>query len=198
VLDWGCGGGHFSFSLVESGYEVEGYNLFPEEGYLPYLQTRPNFHLTLGSPDDPRSLPFADESFDTVFSIGVLEHVRETGGDEVASMKEIRRVLRVGGTFICVHFPNRNSLVEWGARKRKVFHHDYLYTKNDIVELCKGADMTLLESGLYNVLPRRVLNKLPGRDSNAFVAAYNALDWALWTVGRQVAQNWAFVARKDT
>lgn len=42
-------------------------------------------------------LPFADSHFDTVAAAGVLSY-----GDNVAVMKEIYRVLKPGGSFICI------------------------------------------------------------------------------------------------
>lgn len=45
---------------------------------------------------DIHTLPFGDENFDLVLCNHVLEHVR----DDIAAMKEIRRVLKTGGRAI--------------------------------------------------------------------------------------------------
>ncbi len=95
VLDWGAASGHFSYFLQSSGYRATGFSLYEE--HVPKALLGDGYRLVLGDPSDPVTLPFADDSFDAVASIGVLEHVRETGGDEEASLREIGRVLRRGG-----------------------------------------------------------------------------------------------------
>lgn len=47
------------------------------------------------------NLPFKNESFDNIISIGTLEHDKEFW----TSLKEMRRVLRIGGKFI-ISIPN--------------------------------------------------------------------------------------------
>ncbi len=78
VLDWGVGNAHFSYFLVQSGYRAAGFSLEPCT--LPAWLPQDGYRLVQGSFDDPVHLPFPDQSFDVVASIGVLEHVRETGG----------------------------------------------------------------------------------------------------------------------
>ena len=45
---------------------------------------------------DPPTLPFADDSFDVVYSKGVLVHVK----DKLPLFQEVRRVLKPGGVFL--------------------------------------------------------------------------------------------------
>jgi SAM-dependent methyltransferase len=49
------------------------------------------------SPVSSAELPFADDSFDVVYSVAVLEHIPEP----VRTLKEIQRTLRKGG--VCIH-----------------------------------------------------------------------------------------------
>ncbi len=57
-----------------------------------------------GTIGDVRALPFADGSFDAVYSMGTIEHFDET----VLAVSEIARVLRPGGRAI-VGVPNRHD-----------------------------------------------------------------------------------------
>ena len=52
---------------------------------------------------DAEGLPFATDAFDHVFMVEVLEHVP----DVAKALREVRRVLRAGGTFL-VAVPNRD------------------------------------------------------------------------------------------
>jgi SAM-dependent methyltransferase len=99
------------------------------------------------------TLPFEDGAFDAVASAGVLEHVRETGGDELASLREINRVLEPGGTFPCFHFPNRYSWIDMVAGQPMPTTTPTVYTTGDIASLVKAADMRLLETRSYGFLP---------------------------------------------
>ena len=197
VLDWGAGNGHFSYFLVRSGYDATGYSLFPQE--FPAWLNEPSYELVVGDPSDPVGLPFADESFDAVTSVGVLEHVRETGGQEAASLREIARVLRPGGIFIAYHFPNRYSWIDVLARVlRGEYHHAWRYTRDDIELLVNAAGLELVDVGTYALLPRNPLYRLPKRFANSerFARAYDVADGALGALLRAVCTNHCFVARR--
>lgn len=198
VLDWGCGNGHFSLFLCDQGFDaVHGYAFRPPS-LLSLLNQQSAFSFHLGDRAQPTSLPFADASFAAVLSIGVLEHVREFGGAEQASLQEIRRVLQPGGLFICAHFPNRRSLVEALARAAKKYHHRYTFSAADIQSLVQSSGFELLELERYGVLPR---NTFSGRlaaigNSPPAVASLEALDTLLSIPLNRFCQNYGFIARK--
>ena len=197
VLDWGAGNGHFSYFLLRAGYRVTGFSFDPFvfERWLP----GDGYRFVPGSPRDPVRLPFADGSFDAVASIGVLEHVRETGGNEAGSLAELVRVLRPGGTMVCWHFPNRWSWIDVFARRVPGKHrHLYRYSAADIRRLVAGAGLELLDTWRYGVLPRNSLHRLfgPARDAEWTARLWNALDTGLGGPLGPIAQNRAFVARK--
>ena len=196
VLDWGCGNGHFSFQLLRSGHRVTGYSF---EDFLLRKHLSGSYRFAQGDPADPATLPFDDASFDAVVSVGVLEHVRETGGTEHASLQEIERVLRPGGRFICYHLPNRFSWIE--AMNRAVpgqHRHEFRYTRAGIEEMCRSAGLEPSEVGRYGALPRNLWHAAPARlrASRMVANAWDALDRGLGVVLSPVCQNYYFVAGK--
>jgi len=198
VLDWGAGSGHFSYFLLRAGYRATGYTLLDYR--FDHLVSRAEYSLVRGDPADPSRLPFPDRAFDAVVSVGVLEHVRETGGTEAASLEEIARILRPGGLFLCYHFPNRASWVDRAARLFPGAHrHEYRYSRRDIERLNQGAGFTLLETGRYGALPRNGWHRLPRalRHSRPAADLWDALDAALSVLLAPICQNHFFVSRRD-
>ena len=197
VLDWGAAGGHFSYFLVRAGYRAAGYSFHPFE-YAAWLDA-PDYEFTAGSTAEPVKLPYANGSFDAVASIGVLEHVRQTGGNEPATLREIERVLRPGGVFVCYHFPNRASWIELAASLRRgKHHHPYRFARADVERLTRDAGLELLYVERYALLPRNSLHRLPESlaTSHGFARAYDRADDVLGRVLAPICQNWCFVARK--
>ena len=129
-------------------------------------------------------------------SVGVLEHVKETGGDELASLREIGRTLRPGGSLICYHFPNRHSWIEWVAGHAGQHQHTYRYRRAEIERLVGESGLELRDVGRYGVLPRNALGRLQGilRRSAGFARAYDVVDAVLAVVLVPLCQNYWFVA----
>ena len=197
VLDWGTGNGHYAYFLTRTGHRVTGYTL---EGasYAGWLGD-PYERFVTAPGDDPVRLPFPDASFDAVGSVGVLEHVREGGGDEAGSLAEIARVLRPGGVFLGYHLPCRASLIEAVARMLGGRHqHLYRYTRADVERLTRDAGLELTECATYGALPRNVLGGVPEplARSRVFAGTIDTLDDALGLLLGPACQNLRFVARK--
>src|SRR5215212_5849624 len=103
--------------LLERGFEVSSYDYAPDEpaGSRPLDEADAMVDQT----SDPVALPYDDDAFDAVLSLGVLEHV----SDPDASLEELRRVLRPGGTLYVYKLPNRFSYLEWIARRVGLYYH---------------------------------------------------------------------------
>lgn len=109
LLEIGCGMGTDLLQFARGGARVTGADLTPRSVEI----SKKRFGL-YGVPGefvitDGERLPFADESFDVVYSNGVLHH---TPGTDVA-ISEAHRVLRPGGTAKVMLY-HRNSLAYWG------------------------------------------------------------------------------------
>lgn len=198
ILDWGCGNGHFSYFLMRMGFRVTGFS-FLEPPPLMNLSER-RFRFVRGSAEEARRLPFESGEFDAVVSMGVLEHVRETGGEESASLGEIMRILRPGGVFLCAHFPNRRSWIEFLIRhfSDSKFHHRYRYRPADIEELWKSAGFEIRGTARYGWLPRNLSSRFssPFMNSRFALRAYGLLERAAKAFLYPFHQNFLIVALK--
>lgn len=197
VLDWGCGNGHYSLFLMKFGYEVTSYGFeTPEVFVILDNSVKCQYVKATG----PTNLPFEENTFDLVVSIGVLEHVREFGGLETASLKEIRRVLKPNGLFYCYHLPNCYSWNEFISRKIGRWSHDYRYTRRDIVSMVKEGALNIVEIGRYGFLPRNIMGSRylsPLFDIKIVSLIFEAIDTFLGSILKPFSQNWYFVAKNN-
>ncbi len=104
VLDVGSGNGYVLSKYASEGAEVFGVDL--TETGIELCQKRFNYLGLNGDfrVADAQNLPFEDNTFDCVCSMGVLHHVPDTQ----RAVDEIYRVLKPGGRLILM-FYHRNS-----------------------------------------------------------------------------------------
>ena len=104
VLEIGSGFGQFSLQLLKFGARVTTTDI-SEDSLLIQRQNFSSYKNLQTIKCDMESLPFEDGYFDLVTSAGALSY-----GDNCKVMKEIHRVLRKEGKFICVDSLNHNLI----------------------------------------------------------------------------------------
>ena len=108
LLEIGCGMGTDLLQFARGGARCVGLDLTPRSVEI----TRHRFSLYgvdgAFMISDGEQLPFASETFDVVYSNGVLHHTPDTEG----AIREVHRVLRPGG-IAKVMLYHRNSLNYW-------------------------------------------------------------------------------------
>lgn len=96
VLDLGCAGGFMAEALAERGAHVTGIDPAAKAIAAAQAHAQSNgldvrYDVGVGE-----SLPYADDAFDAVVCVDVLEHV----SDLAQVLSEVARVLRPGGMFL--------------------------------------------------------------------------------------------------
>lgn len=106
VLEIGVGGGLDTSEFLRNGANVVSIDFSKlsvksANQMIKEAQLEPNIFLS-----DATKIPFQDESFDTVYSYGVIHHIPDVEN----VLKEIHRLLRSGGNFTGMVY-NKDSLL---------------------------------------------------------------------------------------
>jgi cyclopropane fatty-acyl-phospholipid synthase-like methyltransferase len=193
VLDWGAGQGHFTRHLIQEGFQVTPFSIYEDEEFAKVVGQAHASSIVIDN--DPVSLPFPEGSFGAATSIGVLEHVRESGGTEAGSLLELHRVLKRGGILLVYHFPNKYSWVEWVAKHvPSKHHHEFRYTSKQIHQLIEDSGFEMIHHERYGVLPRLSLRRFPNQLK--LVTILNGFDSIASRVVGTISQNHVVVLRK--
>jgi len=94
VLDGGCGNGRFTNQVSQTGADVIGIDLgWGVHSAFDHMRDKHNVHIIRG---DLFRLPFKNEIFDRIFSIGVLMHT----GNARKAFASLAGTLAVGGLIV--------------------------------------------------------------------------------------------------
>ncbi|MBT9538262.1 class I SAM-dependent methyltransferase [Thiobacillus sp.] len=112
VLDAG-GPQWLTFALAAKHPQVQfQYVNFADYELQPFEKIRTLLQLDnlVISKEDLRQLSFSDNQFDEIFSISVLEHIFPEEGGDIVALRELKRVLKQGGSLVittpCKDKPN--------------------------------------------------------------------------------------------
>jgi SAM-dependent methyltransferase len=171
ILDVGCGTGANLQMLSEFG-AAEGVDVSAEA--LDFCRARGLAEVKQGAAEH---LPFADESFDLVTGLDVVEHL----DDDIGGLREMRRVLRPDGRAV-LFVPAFMFL--WGVQD-DISHHRRRYTLPELKRRLSEAGFKIERASYANItffvpiLIGRVLMRLtglrPASENNITVGALNGL-----------------------
>ncbi len=118
LLDIGCNWGRWSIAAARKGYRPLGIDpsldaVLAARRVSSQLGVEADFVV-----GDARFLPFADNSFDTVFSYGVFQHFSKE--NVRISLDEAARVLKAGGMTL-MQMPNKYGIRQYQQHRRRGF-----------------------------------------------------------------------------
>jgi SAM-dependent methyltransferase len=157
VLEVGLGYGTLSQMLLDRGAEYHGLDIAPgpvamvTERMRLLGQDHPESRVSVGSVLD---LPFADDAFDRVYTVGCLHHT----GDLPRAVEEVHRVLRSSGTAVVMLYNARSfrqltrvpaarvrlALARHGRHDQGSFGEEVraMYDTNEVGEAAPHTDYT--------------------------------------------------------
>ena len=129
VLDVGCGTGRWSYYLSPKVKFIEAID--PSDAVFSaanLTSAQPNIRVTKAGVDN---IPFADNSFDFIFSLGVLHHIPDTP----MAIKKIYEKIKPGGYFLVYLYYNLDNR---GRVYKAIFR-----LSNSIREIISGMPKSL-------------------------------------------------------
>jgi len=171
ILDVGCGTGANLLMLSNYG-DAEGVDV--SEDALAFCRERGLENVKLGAAEQ---LPYEDGTFDLVTALDVVEHL----DDDLAGLREMRRVLRPGGR-VLLFVPTFMFL--WGLQD-DVSNHRRRYRMPELGRVLEQAGFEIERTTYANItffmpiLAMRKLMRLTGikaeSENNINVSAFNGM-----------------------
>lgn len=161
TLDVGCGEGVFTRELALRGFDVTGVDVDVDaiaaaEHNKKLLQVE--YQTRVG---DAAHLPFADGSFEQVISTDVIEHVAEP----ITALREIRRVLKPGGTFV-VTVPTPKYLAhpffnyDFSQHLKNIGHIHHGWFSEEFARMLASANFRVDEYRYYGHWPLQLFMEI--------------------------------------
>ncbi len=180
LLEVGCGMGYDSLEFLRRGVRVTATDLTPAAVEL----ARKHFEVQGVQAEDVRvenglQLSFPDETFDAVWSNGVLHAT----GDTFGAIQEVRRVLKPGGRAIISHFYRKPSwmwtLSRWGRENIEYKEEDppvnEFYTEDEILAMFEGFRVEEAVQEHYRALPAHRFGLKAFLYHKVFAPVYNLI-----------------------
>jgi SAM-dependent methyltransferase/uncharacterized protein YbaR (Trm112 family) len=154
ILDAGCGNGRFAYYAAKYGAEVWAIDLGPAVEVARRNTRARNVHVVQADLHNP---PFALESFDFIYSIGVLHHLP----DPEAAFQNLLRFLKPGGVVqIYLYWKPEQRPIK-AAMLSGVSAARRLTTRLPHSAVYALAYPTAVIAFVFFVWPYRILKKLP-------------------------------------
>jgi SAM-dependent methyltransferase len=154
ILDAGCGSGRNMVDLARYG-TVTGLEI--ADASVHWARNRGIGEVVQGSITEA---PFPDDRFDFAVCLDVLEHI----DDEVHALRELRRVMRPGGTLL-VTVPAYQSL--WSEHD-VINHHKRRYTRKTLSAVAERAGWETARTTYFNgcLLPVAIVHRRLARPAH--------------------------------
>lgn len=148
-LEAGCGSGEIVFNLasyrhiiysVGVDFSSNAIHIATKQRNLESKEISEKTHFVHG---DIRNLPFRENTFDLVLSLGVIEHFE----NPLALLLEMKRILRVGG-ILFLSVPNKRAFRMTEQRKnysRKLLGYHQFYNHLELHRICSKSDLEIMK-----------------------------------------------------
>lgn len=166
IADVGCGTGLYTQKLCQHGAKVVGIDISPEMLEIAARKTEQYKDRVEFVRGDAACLPFADCSFDLVFSITAMEFFDKPK----QCLHEMHRILRPGGHMVVATL---NSLSLWAMQRRiksifseTIFTHAHFYSIFDINKMVRPYKISAWRGGIFipPFFPKWIINNPGGAE----------------------------------
>jgi SAM-dependent methyltransferase len=188
ILDAGCGSGRNMLELARLG-TVTGIEM--SDASVALARERAVGEVISGSVLD---MPFADDSFELIVSLDVIEHLE----DDLGALREFRRAVAPGGTLL-VTVPAYQWL--WSGHD-EINHHHRRYTRRTLQRVAERAGWRQARTTYFNslLLPAAIVLRVLDRVNRAKTTETSLDLWIPpgplnWLLERPLTLEAALIAR---